>query len=55
MQHADIVLNQIPGTDVALLMGIMKIIVDEGLLDENFINERCGNFNEFNEFLKNTM
>ena len=51
-KHADIVLNQIPGTDVALLMGIMKIIVDEGLLDENFINERCENFNEFNESLK---
>jgi formate dehydrogenase alpha subunit len=51
-KHADIVLNQIPGTDVALLMGIMKIIVDEGLLDENFIKERCENFDDFKESLK---
>jgi len=51
-KHADIVLNQIPGTDVALLMGIMKIIVDEGLLDEKFINERCENFDKFKESLK---
>ncbi len=50
-KHADIVLNQIPGTDVALLMGMMKIIVDEGLLDEKFISERCENFNDFKESL----
>ena len=51
-KHADIVLNQIPGTDVALLSGIMKIIIDEGLLDENFIKERCENYDEFKESLK---
>ncbi len=53
-KHADIVLNHIPGTDVALLTGMMKIIVDEGLLDENFIKERCENFEDFKEFLKET-
>ena len=52
-KHADIVLNQIPGTDVALLSGIMKIIIDEGLQDENFIRERCENYEEFKESLKN--
>ena len=51
-KHADIVLNQIPGTDVALLCGIMKIIIDEGLEDENFIKERCENYEEFKESLK---
>ncbi len=51
-KHADIVLNQIPGTDVALLSGIMKIIIDEGLQDENFIKERCENYDEFKESLK---
>jgi len=51
-KHADIVLNQIPGTDVALLMGLMKIIVDEGLLDESFIKERCENFDDFKESLR---
>jgi formate dehydrogenase alpha subunit len=51
-KHADIVLNQIPGTDVALLMGMMKIIVDEELIDEKFIEERCENYSEFKESLK---
>jgi formate dehydrogenase major subunit len=51
-KHADIVLNQTPGTDVALLMGIMKVIVDEGLMDEKFIEERSENFAEFKESLK---
>ena len=51
-KHADIVLNQIPGTDVALLMGMMKIIVDEELIDKQFIEERCENYNEFKESLK---
>jgi formate dehydrogenase (NADP+) alpha subunit len=51
-KHAHIVLNQIPGTDVALLMGMMKIIVDENLADEKFIDRRCENYNEFKESLK---
>ena len=51
-KHADIVLNQIPGTDVALLMGMMKIIVDEDLIDLKFIEERCDNYNDFKESLK---
>jgi formate dehydrogenase major subunit len=51
-KYADIVLNQIPGTDVALLMGIMKVIVDEGLMDEKFIEERSENFEEFKESFK---
>jgi len=41
-----------PGTDVALLMGLMQVIVDEKLLDTNFITERCENFDAFNESLK---
>lgn len=40
-----------PGTDVALLMGMMRIIVDEGLLDSSFIDERCENFDAFRESL----
>jgi formate dehydrogenase major subunit len=30
-----------PGTNVALLTALAHVIVDEGLLDENFISERC--------------
>jgi formate dehydrogenase alpha subunit len=41
-----------PGTDVALLMGLMRVIVDEKLLDTNFIAERCENFDAFKESLK---
>jgi len=51
-KHADIVLNQIPGTDVALIMGMMKIIVDEDLLDQEFINERSENFENFKKSLQ---
>ena len=36
-----------PGTDVPLLMAMAKVIVDEGLLDKNFIAERCEDFAEF--------
>ena len=41
-----------PGTDTALLMGMARVIVDEGLLDRAFIEERCENFEEFRESLK---
>ncbi len=41
-----------PGTDIALLMGMARVIVDEGLLDKAFIEERCENFEEFEEALK---
>jgi formate dehydrogenase major subunit len=52
-QHASIVLRHKPGTDVVLLMGMMRVIVDEGLHDEQFIAERCENFEEFRESLAN--
>jgi len=41
-----------PGSDVALLMGMAKVIVDEKLLDLGFIKERCENFNAFKRSLK---
>ncbi len=41
-----------PGTDVVLLMGMIRVIVDEGLLNSAFIKERCENFNAFMESLK---
>jgi formate dehydrogenase alpha subunit len=49
---ADVWLRHKPGTDVALLMGLMRIIVDEGLLDYDFIARRCENFDAFKESLK---
>jgi formate dehydrogenase (NADP+) alpha subunit len=43
-QYADIWLRLRPGTDVALLMGFMKIILEEKLEDKDFISRRCENF-----------
>ncbi len=52
-QRADLWLQQNPGTDVALLMGMMRVIVDEGLVDQEFVKERCENYEAFLESLKN--
>ncbi len=49
---ASLWLQHNPGTDVALLMGMMRVIVDEGLLDSTFIEERCENFDDFKQSLK---
>ena len=49
---ADLWLQQRPGTDVALLMGMMKVIVDEGLEDRDFIEQRCENFDVFKKSLE---
>jgi len=40
------------GTDVALINGLAKVIIDEGLLDEEFVTRRTDNFEAFNESLK---
>ena len=49
---ANIWLQHRPGSDVALLMGMMWVIVDEGLLDLSFVQERCENFENFLDSLK---
>lgn len=49
---AEVWLRLKPGTDVALLMGMMRVIADEGLLDSEFIARRCENFSAFKESLK---
>jgi formate dehydrogenase alpha subunit len=49
---ASLWLQHNPGTDVALLMGMMRVIVDEGLLDSAFIKDRCEDFDAFKESLK---
>jgi formate dehydrogenase major subunit len=52
VEFADLWLQQRPGTDVPLLMGMMRVIVEEGLHDEAFIKERCENFDAFRESLQ---
>jgi len=49
--HADLYVQNRPGSDVALLMGMMRVIVDEGLSDQGFIEARCENFDAFSESL----
>ncbi len=53
VRDADLWLRHRSGTDVVLLMGVMKVIVDEGLMDSAFIEQRCENFNAFKESLRN--
>lgn len=50
-RHSDIFMQQKPGTDVALLTGMMLVIVKEKLYDEQFIKERCENWEIFLESL----
>ncbi len=50
-RFADLWLRHLPGSDVALLMGMMRVIVEEELLDQSFIKERCENFDTFKESL----
>jgi len=52
VRWAHLWLQHKPGSDVALLMGMMRVIVDEGLADQVFIDERCENFDEFKKSLK---
>ena len=51
-QRADIFLQHRPGTDVALIMGLIKVIIDENLHNNNFIQSRCENFEELLESLQ---
>jgi predicted molibdopterin-dependent oxidoreductase YjgC len=43
---ADIHLRQRPGTDVAVINGFMNVIINEGLPDKNFIEERTEGYEE---------
>ncbi len=45
-QFADLHLRQRPGTDVAWINGFMNIIINEGLADKQFIDERTEGYEE---------
>ena len=53
VRDADLWLRHRSGTDVALLTGMMKVIIDEGLMDSSFIEQRCENFDDFKDSLRN--
>lgn len=44
VDYADVWLNLKPGTNVALLNGLLNVIINENLLDEEFISSRTENF-----------
>ncbi|MCX8126960.1 MAG: molybdopterin-dependent oxidoreductase, partial [Dehalococcoidia bacterium] len=48
---ADIWLRLRPGSDVALLMGMARVVLEEGLADMEFVSQRCENFEAFKESL----
>lgn len=50
--YADQWLQQKPGTDVALLNGMMNVILAEGLADEEFMRERTEGFEEFRKVVE---
>lgn len=50
-QHANLHLRQQNGSDVALLCGMMRQILQEGLEDREFIDSRCENFATLEESL----
>ncbi|MHB9132450.1 MAG: formate dehydrogenase subunit alpha [Armatimonadota bacterium] len=52
VKHADLWLQHRPGTDVPLLMGIARVIIEEEMHDLEFIAARCENFESFVESLK---
>lgn len=51
VRHADIYLQNKPGTDVPLILGMCKAILEESLIDYKFIKERTENFESFKEHL----
>ncbi|MGV8175652.1 MAG: molybdopterin-dependent oxidoreductase, partial [Methanothrix sp.] len=50
-KNADIWLRQTPGTDVPLVLEMCRIILEEDLIDEEFIAQRTEGFPEFKDSL----
>jgi len=51
-KRADIFLKINPGSDVALIMGMARIILEENLHNAQYIEKRCENFQEFEKSLE---
>jgi len=49
---ADVWLRQTPGTDVPLVQAMCRVIMDENLIDEEFVRERCEGFQNFKNSLQ---
>ncbi len=51
--YADLWLRPYPGTDVALLNGLAWVILEEGLLDREFVDNRTEDFEEWAQVVRN--
>ncbi len=51
-RYAQVWMNPYPGTDLALIMGMCKVLADEELHDNSFIEEHVDNFEDFKESLE---
>src|SRR6516162_6753318 len=51
-RHATHMLQFKPGTDVAMLNGILNVIVSEGLYDRQYVEAQTSNFKAFAEHIK---
>ena len=51
-EYADLFIQVKPGTNVALLNGIIHILIEKGLIDEAFIRERTEGFEELKQKVK---
>jgi formate dehydrogenase major subunit len=51
-RFADIWLRHTPGTDVALINGLMHVIIEEGLYDAEYVQTRTEGFEELQEVVK---
>jgi formate dehydrogenase alpha subunit len=49
--HATLYARQRIGSDVAVINGIMRLIIDRGLHDEAFVEKRCEGFDELRELV----
>ena len=51
-KQADVFMQITPGTNVALYNGLMNVIIEEGLQNEDFIRQRCENYDELAQVIK---
>jgi len=48
-EFADIHLQHRPGTDAALLLGMINVIINEGLYDKDFVSKWCYGFDQLSQ------
>ena len=51
-KNADLHLQLRPGTDSALVLGLLNVIIIEGLYDKKFVDEWCLGFDEISEHIR---